>query len=135
MRVLGSDTSRISHRWVRAYQADAKAVFSVPKTSSSNLFKWTMPSPPVVRVNRKAADRVASGHPWIFASDVIDYGSAQAGDAVRVIDFKGRLLGTAHFSSSSQISLRLFTRHVEAIDETFLLKRVQAAIAFRQRIV
>jgi 23S rRNA (cytosine1962-C5)-methyltransferase len=94
-----------------------------------------MPSPPVVRVNRKAADRVASGHPWIFASDVIDYGSAQAGDAVRVIDFQGRLLGTTHFSSSSQISLRLFTRHVEAIDETFLLKRVQAAIAFRQRIV
>jgi 23S rRNA (cytosine1962-C5)-methyltransferase len=94
-----------------------------------------MPSASVVRVNRKAADRVASGHPWIFASDVIDYGSAQPGDAVRVIDFKGRLLGTAHFSSSSQISLRLLSRRVEAVDETFLLKRVQAAIAFRQRIV
>ena len=32
-----------------------------------------------VRVNRKAADRVASGHPWIFSSDVADRGGAQAG--------------------------------------------------------
>jgi 23S rRNA (cytosine1962-C5)-methyltransferase len=101
-----------------------------------NLLKWAMPSSlPIVRVNRNAADRVASGHPWIFASDVIDHGSAQAGDAVRVVDFKGRLLGTAHFSSSSQISLRVLSNHVEAIDETFLLKRIQTAHAFRQRIV
>jgi 23S rRNA (cytosine1962-C5)-methyltransferase len=86
-------------------------------------------------VNRKAADRVASGHPWIFASDVIDSGSAHAGDAVRVIDFKGRILGTAHFSSSSQISLRVLSKRVEPIDETFLLERIQAAYAFRQRVV
>ena len=32
-----------------------------------------------VRVNRKAADRVASGHPWIFASDVTDREGAAAG--------------------------------------------------------
>lgn len=94
-----------------------------------------MPSLPIVRVNRKAADRVASGHPWIFASDVIDHGSAQAGEAVSVVDFKGRLLGTAHFSSSSQISLRVLSKYVEAIDEKFLLKRIQTAHAFRQRIV
>ena len=25
-----------------------------------------------IRVNRKAAERVASGHPWIFSSDVSD---------------------------------------------------------------
>ena len=94
-----------------------------------------MPSLPTVRVNRKAADRVASGHPWIFASDVIDPGSVGAGDAVRVVDFKGRILGTAHFSSTSQISLRILSKHVECIDERFLLKRIEAAQAFRQRIV
>jgi 23S rRNA (cytosine1962-C5)-methyltransferase len=94
-----------------------------------------MPSLPSVRVNRKAADRVASGHPWIFASDVIDRGSARAGDAVRVVDFKGRILGTAHFSSSSQISLRVLSNRVECIDETFLRKRIEAAEAFRQRII
>ena len=36
-----------------------------------------------VRVNRKAADRVAGGHPWIFTSDVTDRGGAQPGQPSR----------------------------------------------------
>ena len=53
-----------------------------------------------VRVNRKAADRVASGHPWIFTSDIADRDGAQPGAAVKVADSRGRPLGTAHYSSS-----------------------------------
>jgi 23S rRNA (cytosine1962-C5)-methyltransferase len=41
-----------------------------------------------VRVNRKAADRVASGHPWIFSSDVVDRDGAQSGEAVKVTGFR-----------------------------------------------
>jgi 23S rRNA (cytosine1962-C5)-methyltransferase len=88
-----------------------------------------------VRVNRKAADRVRSGHPWIFSSDVIDRGAAQPGDAVGVIDSKGRSLGTAHYSSTSQIALRLLSTRVEAIDREFLRHRVQAAVQYRDRVV
>src|ERR1700684_3031054 len=88
-----------------------------------------------VRVNRKAAARIHSGHVWIFASDVLDASSAQPGDPVRVVDGKGRLLGIAHYSSTSQISLRLLTRQVEAIDELFLRKRIEAALSHRQRLV
>ena len=90
---------------------------------------------PVVRVNRKAADRVRSGHPWIFSSDVIDRGPAQPGDVVRVIDQKGHNLGTGHFSSTSQITIRLLSTHIEAIDEQFLLRRIQAAQEFRRRVM
>ena len=90
---------------------------------------------PIVRVNRKAADRVQSGHPWIFSSDVIDRGAAQPGDAVRVVDHKGHALGVAHYSSTSQIALRLLSNHVEPIDENFLRKRIEAAYAYRQRVV
>jgi 23S rRNA (cytosine1962-C5)-methyltransferase len=39
---------------------------------------------PTIRVNRKAGGRVASGHPWIFSSDVVDRGTAEPGDVVRV---------------------------------------------------
>jgi 23S rRNA (cytosine1962-C5)-methyltransferase len=88
-----------------------------------------------VRVNRKAADRVLSGHPWIFASDLLDRGTAQPGDAVRVVDWKGGLLGTAHYSSTSQISLRLLSKHVETIDADFLRKRIAAAAEHRKRVV
>ncbi len=94
-----------------------------------------MPAIPTVRVNRKGADRVASGHPWIFSSDVIERGSAGPGDAVRVVDHKGRALGVAHYSSTSQIALRLLSSHVETIDESFLRKRIEGAYAYRQRFV
>jgi len=90
---------------------------------------------PTVRVNRKAADRIHSGHVWIFTSDILDANSAAAGDTARVIDHRGRPLGVAHYSSTSQISLRLLSHHVESIDQSFLLKRIQAAYALRQRLV
>jgi 23S rRNA (cytosine1962-C5)-methyltransferase len=88
-----------------------------------------------VRVNRKAAGRVASGHPWIFGSDVLDRGQAAAGDAVLVIDSKGASLGTAHYSDSSQICLRMLADRVETIDRTFFLRRISVAQAHRERVV
>lgn len=90
---------------------------------------------PTVRVNRKAADRVDSGHLWIFASDVLDRGYAKPGDAVRVVDHRSRNLGTAHFSSTSQISLRFLSRRVEQIDEQFWSQRIRVALAHRQKVV
>src|SRR6266498_3729547 len=88
-----------------------------------------------VRVNRKAAERAASGHPWIFSSDILDRDGAQPGASVKVADPRGRPLGTAHYSSTSQIALRLFSRQVEEIGRDFYLRRVKAAEEFRGRVV
>jgi 23S rRNA (cytosine1962-C5)-methyltransferase len=96
--------------------------------SSSDVF-------PRVRINGRAVDRVHSGHPWVFVSDVVDTGSAAAGDVVRVLDTKSRMLGTAHYSDSSQIALRFLSRHAEPIDEAFLIRRIQAALHFRKVVV
>ena len=86
-------------------------------------------------MNRKAADRAASGHPWIFASDVVDRGDAVPGDAVRVLDPKSKFLGVAHYSSTSQITLRLLSTKPEIIDRTFFRDRLAAALAHRERVV
>ncbi len=94
-----------------------------------------MKSLPAVRVNRKGADRLEDGHLWVFSSDVLDRGGAEAGDAVRVIDPRGKNLGTAHYSSTSQITLRLLSSHVEPIDEAFLRARIEAALRYRERVV
>jgi 23S rRNA (cytosine1962-C5)-methyltransferase len=88
-----------------------------------------------VRVNRKAADRAAAGHPWIYASDLTDRGQAEAGEAVRVLDPRGRVLGVAHYSSTSQIALRLLTSKAESIDKSFFVRRLTQALAHRERIV
>jgi len=88
-----------------------------------------------IRVNRKGANRVASGHPWIFSSDVLDRGQAAGGEAVLVLDPSGAALGTAHYSDSSQISLRMLTQRVETIDRAFYMRRIAAAEAHRKRVV
>jgi len=88
-----------------------------------------------VVVNRKAAARVASGHPWIFASDLADRDGAQPGQPVMVADARGRPLGTAHYSSASQISLRMLSRQVEEIGREFFLSRIRAAEQHRRTVV
>ena len=88
-----------------------------------------------VRVNRKAADRVESGHPWIFSSDVTDRDGARPGAAVKVADPRGRALGTAHYSSTSQIALRMLSRQIEEIGRDFYLRRIQAADTHRRQVV
>jgi 23S rRNA (cytosine1962-C5)-methyltransferase len=88
-----------------------------------------------VRVNPKAADRVASGHPWIFASDITDRAGAQPGEAVTVLAPRGRRLGTAHYSSTSQIALRMLSPRVEEIGRDFYAARLEAATEYRRRVV
>ena len=94
-----------------------------------------MTSLPTVRVSRKGADRVLGGHPWIFSSDVADRGEARPGDVVRVADTRGHALGTAHYSSTSQITLRMLGDGVEEIGLEFFLRRLGEAAEFRKRVV
>jgi len=88
-----------------------------------------------VTVNRKAEARLDSGHPWIYSSDVTDARNAAPGEAVRVLNERGRFLGVAHFSAASQIRLRLLAREDRPIDRGFFLDRLRAAIEFRRRTV
>jgi 23S rRNA (cytosine1962-C5)-methyltransferase len=88
-----------------------------------------------IRVNRKAADRAAGGHPWLFSSDIADRGEAQPGEAVRVMDPRGRPLGVAHYSSTSQITLRMLSAQADEIGKAFFLRRLGHATAHRERIV
>jgi len=65
----------------------------------------------------------------------MDRGDSKPGDAVTVVDPRGNALGTAHYSSTSQICLRLLSRRIEAIDTTFLQRRIAASEAYRKRVV
>ncbi|MGA2559248.1 MAG: class I SAM-dependent rRNA methyltransferase [Terracidiphilus sp.] len=71
-------------------------------------------------VNRRAADRLREGYLWVYASDIESIGLPESGAGtapalVPVADARGLLLGTALYSPSSQIALRLVSR--EGIDE------------------
>ena len=90
---------------------------------------------PSLRIQRRAADRLAAGHVWVYASDIDRPENAQPGDTVTVLDHRGLPLGTAHFSASSQIALRMFSNQVEPLDEAFYRTRLAAAIAHRRKAV
>jgi len=66
---------------------------------------------------------------------VVDRGDAAPGDAVRVVDHRNQLLGVAHYSSTSQITLRLLSNKFEPVDRQFFLTRLRAALAHRERVV
>jgi 23S rRNA (cytosine1962-C5)-methyltransferase len=89
-------------------------------------------------VNRRAADRLRAGHLWVYASDIETLLAPGAEDAppglLPVADSRGLLLGTALYSPTSQIALRLVSR--EAIGQAewlqLLTTRLRKAIALRK---
>jgi 23S rRNA (cytosine1962-C5)-methyltransferase len=89
-------------------------------------------------VSRRAADRLRAGHPWVYASDVIEITGKENSPAldglIPVSDQRGILLGTALYSPSSQIALRLISRNLLATDAEWLdliEARLRRALAVR----
>jgi 23S rRNA (cytosine1962-C5)-methyltransferase len=86
-------------------------------------------------VSRRGADRIRSGHPWIYRSDVVE-ADAEPGAIVRVTGERHRLLGWAFFSSTSQIALRMVAdaAHPIANERAWLTGRIRAAAAYRESL-
>jgi len=83
-----------------------------------------------VVISARGEDRVRTGHPWIYRSDIASV-AASGGDLVQVIGPRQRTVGYALFSDASQITLRMLSRGEVAADEALLRARLQAAVAFR----
>ncbi len=92
---------------------------------------------PIVTVSRRGAARLRSGHLWVYRSDLLPPGETPAGTLVHVRDERGRKLGSALSSSSSQIAIRLLStgEFTEQALPELLRDRVLAAIEFRRRRV
>ncbi|HMG88209.1 MAG TPA: class I SAM-dependent rRNA methyltransferase [Terracidiphilus sp.] len=87
------------------------------------------------RVSRRAADRLRAGHVWVYASDVesLNAGEGDAPALLPVADSRGLLLGTALYSPTSQIALRLVARGAIGESEWLELmgRRLKNAISRR----
>ena len=92
-----------------------------------------MPTQTVV-ISARGEQRIRSGHPWIYRTDVVDV-SAAGGDIVDVIGPRRRRIGSALFSDRSQITLRMLTVGDHAIaDEALLRVRIEQAVRFRESL-
>ncbi len=86
-----------------------------------------------VVISARGEERVRSGHPWIYRSDVVDV-HAGGGDIVEVIGPRRRRIGSALFSDQSQISLRVLTVGENVADESLFRTRIEAAIRVRESL-
>ena len=85
-------------------------------------------------VSQRGAQRWERGHPWIFKSDVRKRPTAPAG-VVRVRDDRGRWLGVALWSPTSEISLRRLDESPDAaIDAGWWERHLAKSIARRSGI-
>jgi len=90
---------------------------------------------PTVQVSPRGATRLKSGHVWVYRSDIISADGIPSGSLVGVVDHRGQSLGTALYSSSSQIAIRLISRDPVPDFPALLRQRIAEAIAYREKIV
>ena len=92
---------------------------------------------PTVTLSPRGAARLKSGHPWVYRSDIAASPDAQPGAAVQVLDQSGRFQGTALYSSSSQIAIRMIASSKEEVTDLpkLIADRIRAAIDYRKKYV
>jgi 23S rRNA (cytosine1962-C5)-methyltransferase len=108
------------------------------------------PTGPAATITRRAADRLRSGHLWVYRSDIerlalsprdtaADTGETiSPGALVTVADARGIPLGTALYSSASEIALRVVSRQAALTRAQYLSElryRAIAALKLRETLV
>ena len=86
-----------------------------------------------VTITARGEERIRSGHPWIYRSDVANV-SAAGGETVRVLGPRERAVGYALYSAKSEIALRLMTTADEAPGLDTWRERIQAAADYREAL-
>jgi 23S rRNA (cytosine1962-C5)-methyltransferase len=84
-------------------------------------------------ISRRAADRLRAGHVWVYRSDIEHAVEMDAG-LIPVADHRGFPLGTALWSPTSQIALRLLTSDPHLTQQAWLPlldQRLRQAIQLR----
>ncbi len=72
---------------------------------------------------------------WVYRSDIVAADGVASGALVSVADEREKFLGTALYSSASQIAIRMISRDGVKHLDALLRKRVQEALAYRGRVV
>ena len=94
-----------------------------------------------MKLSQRGVLRLQGRHPWVYRSDIIatndaghhDVNEVRPGAVVRVLDQRGKFLGTALYSSSSQIAIRMISHGSVNDLPALVAERIRAAIAYRKQ--
>jgi 23S rRNA (cytosine1962-C5)-methyltransferase len=114
------------------FQREAGVIGADGDAHGERLYYVALAMIPTVVISARGEERLRSGHPWIYRSDVLD-ARAAAGEVVAVEGRRRKPLGRALYSDRSQIALRMvgYGEHVPA---DWLQRRLLDAIAFRRAL-
>ena len=97
-----------------------------------------MSTTPTLAITRRASDRIRSGHLWIYRTDIeSDTASLEPGALITLTDSRKLPLGTALYSSASQIAARLISRTPALTRDQYLAdltQRIAAAVRLRREL-
>jgi 23S rRNA (cytosine1962-C5)-methyltransferase len=90
---------------------------------------------PKVKISPRGCLRLRSGHVWVYRSDITSADNIPPGSLVTVADQRGKPLGTALYSSSSQIAIRMLSHEPVTDFPALLGRRISDALAYRDKLV
>jgi len=93
------------------------------------------PAGAAVVITLRGAHRLKAGHLWVYRSDVISAEGVAPGAVVSVSDERGRPFGSALYSSSSEIAVRMISSGPVPNFPALLRERIRQAIAYREPLV
>jgi 23S rRNA (cytosine1962-C5)-methyltransferase len=91
-----------------------------------------------VRLKSGREGPVRAGHPWAFSGAIASVdGQSSVGALVRVVAADGNFIGIGYYNPNRRcsIAVRLLTRTEAVIDASFILQRLQAALALRRSLL
>lgn len=88
-------------------------------------------------ITKKGCAWVGTGHPWIYAQEIISKSAEpENGALVDALSENGRYLGTGLYSRESKIGLRLISRNAnDRFDAEFWKRRIRYAWDFRRTVM
>ena len=91
-----------------------------------------------LRITRRASDRLRAGHLWVYRSDIEQPDETLSpGALITIVDNRKIPLGTALYSTTSQIAARLISRTPALTREQYLAdlrSRIEAALSLRREL-
>jgi len=89
-----------------------------------------------VVLKKKISQRIANGHPWIFANEIDKLDDEiEPGGIAEIFYHDGKFAGRGYVNTKSQIVARILTRNKqEQINEDFFFERIRQAWQYRQRL-
>lgn len=97
-----------------------------------------VPEAALLQLRRGEERRLRGGHLWVFSNEVdiarTPLTAFSPGQAVRIADAGGKILGTGYVNPNTLISARLVDRTAHALDRSLIVHRLNVALSLREKL-